>query len=152
VNEVAESLAILVLPCRLEEFELADHARELLAIPRVVALEPRRMRPSGLFGEAAAVRQARRLRLPGEPRIVVLYHAGEYPLARALCARYEQAELWYVRPEPASPASRGEFDVLACERASRVVGTDTQVLRRRLIDLDVINPRPFAPGARISRR
>src|SRR5437660_3523605 len=84
----AEPLGALLLPCRLEEFEFVDHARSLLAIPRVLALEPRRVRPPGRFAEGQAVRQARRLKLPGEPRLVVLYDPAQYALGRAICARY----------------------------------------------------------------
>ncbi len=37
---MSEPLAVLLLPCKLEQFELAKHARGLLSIPRVLALEP----------------------------------------------------------------------------------------------------------------
>ena len=81
-----EPLGLLLLPSALENFELAEHARGLLQIPRVVALEPGRVRTPSFIRDAAAVRQAKRLKLPGVPRLVVLYHPIQYPLARALCA------------------------------------------------------------------
>jgi hypothetical protein len=149
-----EPLALLLLPGRLERFKQAAHARELLAIPRVVALEARSARGPGILTEAAALRQARRLRLPGEPRLVVLYHPRQYPLGRAICARHHPAELWYVHQEDPGPLA--DFDELARERAVRVIHTgepeDTDALRRRLLELEVINPRPFYPGGRISDR
>ena len=40
-----DPLAVLLLPGRLEGLELEAHARDLLSIPRVVALEPSRVRP-----------------------------------------------------------------------------------------------------------
>jgi hypothetical protein len=158
-----EPLAVLLLPVSLEEFELAGHARELLAIPRVVALEPGKFRAPRFLREAAAERGARRLRLPGEPRLLVLYHPHQYPLARALSARYERAELWYLCPDLGrigddDPAEElADLDQLARERAtdshvvSQAVPQDElrELLRRRLVELEVISHRPFVPGARI---
>ncbi len=160
-----EPLAILLLPCRLEEFELAAHASDLLAIPRVVAVEPRRKGKDRPVGDAAAVRQARRLRFPGQPQVFVLFHPFQYPLARALCARYRDAELWYLRPvgERLQAVAESEeletLDALAGQRATHVLApqpgedarTDNQPLRRRLVELEIISTRPFVPGARIGR-
>jgi hypothetical protein len=160
---VTEPLAVLLLPCRLEEFERAAHARDLLAIPRVVALEPSRRPAPRFLRDGASTRQAKRLRFPGRPCVIVLYHPGQYPLARALCARYARAELWYLRTDPADLRGDGghsigelrEFDELACERATethRVADDDPRIvnqsLRRRLRELDVINPHAFIPGGR----
>lgn len=163
-----EPLGLLLLPRRLEQFELEEHARGLLQIPRVVALEPGRLRTPSFMRNVAALRQAKKLRLPGIPRLLVLYHPLQYPLARALRSRYEQSELWYVRPDPDSlrdepGAPREEllgFDVAALERATRVVvsGTDevlaaqTASLRDRLSELGVISHRPFVPGGRVGGR
>lgn len=159
-----EPLAVLVLPHRLEDFALEDHARELLAIPRVIALEPSRFGTPRFMREAAALRQASRLRMPGTPRLLVLYHPAQYPLVRALSGRHEQAELWYVPPDLAAPNATGgadaaeleSFDALARERARGLVDVidqdvDDEDLRARLRELDVINPRPFMPGTRIER-
>src|SRR5450756_2957141 len=92
-------LAVLLLPGRLEGLEREDHARGLLSIPRVVALEPSRMRPPGFLRDAICQRQARRLRFPGRLRLLVLYHPAQYPLARALRAHHQDVELWYLPPE-----------------------------------------------------
>lgn len=164
---MTEPLAALLLPCRLEDFELAAHARDLLAIPRVVALEPPRTRVRGPLVEAVAMRQARRLRFPGEPRVLVLYHPMQYPLARALSSYHDRAELWYVRTEAAaSGPEQGrrrieleEFDRLAFERATGTVVVSPEAdprvqnepIRRRLGELEVISARAFVPGARLER-
>lgn len=160
-SAVTDSLAVLLLPSRLEEFELAAHARDLLDIPRVLALEPSRVRTPAALRDAVSARQAKRLRLPGEPRVLVLYHPAQYPLARALLAVHGQAELWYFQPDPDTldPELIG-FDELARTRAARVLvvavdgdpRVDNRPLRERLIELDVINHRPFVPALRASRR
>lgn len=165
---VDEPLGLLLLPCALEQFELEQHARGLLRIPRVVALEPGRVKTPSFIRDAAALRQAKRLKLPGTPRLVVLYHPIQYPLARALCARHQDVELWYVRPDPDSLRDQGgysrenqlELDVLAAERATRPVayGTDevlaaqTASLRDRMSELGIISHRPFVPGGRVKGR
>lgn len=163
-----EPLGLLLLPCELEKFELEQHARGLLQIPRVVALEPGRFKTPHFIRDAAAMRQAKRLKLPGVPRLLVLYHPLQYPLARALSARHGQIELWYVRPDPDSLRDQGaysreeqlEFDHLAAERATRPValGTDevlaaqTASLRDRMSELGIISHRPFVPGGRVGGR
>jgi hypothetical protein len=145
-----------VLPRRLEEFELASHARRLLEIPRVVALEPpSHTRPRWLPGEMVSAMQARRLRFPGEPCAFVLYGPAQYPLARALIGAHGKAELWYVPPESAFLTAGGEeeiaLDELARARAREVLvatrdgdpETETEPLRARLHELGVISHRPF---------
>lgn len=157
-----EPLALLLLPCELEGFALEGHARNLLCIPRVIALEPSRFRTPRGIRDSAAARQAARLRLPGSLRMVVLYHPAQYPLARAFCSRYEQAELWYIRPDHEALEGGGgseavelaAFDQLARDRArcTLSVGDGTvsegESLRSRLRELDVISARAFVPGAR----
>lgn len=163
-----EPLGLLLLPRRLEQFELAEHARSLLQIPRVVALEPGRLRTPSFMRDAAALRTAKRLRLPGIPRLLVLYHPLQYPLARALTSRYEGAELWYVKPDRESlhdehGVLREEvlsFDERASDRATRlllvgnpeVLAAQTASLRDRLQALQIISHRPFVPGGRVGRR
>ena len=158
---MTEPLAVLLLARRLEEFEFKGLARDLLRIPRVVALEPSKRRVPRFLRDALPVRQARRLRFPGEPRLVALYHPREYPLARALCGRYEGAELWYFRPAPEAlsalaPYSRAELlelDQLARERATESLlvtedgnpGEVNERIRRRLLELEIISSRPFLP-------
>ena len=156
-----DALAVLLLPGRLEGLALEGHARDLLSIPRVIALEPSRMRPPRFLQDALCQRQARRLRFPGRLRLIVLYHPAQYPLARAMCAHYQDLELWYIPPghellEAADEAATRELlalDELARERASQVLtagehGVDDGSLRVRLRELGVINPRAFLPGTR----
>jgi hypothetical protein len=163
----AEPLGVLLLPAKLEEFELVEHARDLLSIPRVVAVEPPRWRRRALLGDdMQALRHVRRLKFPGQPRVVVLYDPRQYYLGKALCARYE-AELWYSRGESLPPVeSKAEeedmaiMDEFASEAASGTLTpgdhedarADNEPIRRRLAELDVINARPFVPGRRIGRR
>jgi hypothetical protein len=161
-----DSLAVLLLPGKLEGLVLEGHARDLLSIPRVVALEPSRVRPPRFLRDATSLRQARRVRLPGRLRLLVLYHPAQYPLARALCAHHEDLELWYIPPgrealEAADEAHTREllaFDELARERARQVLtategsGVDDAPLRARLRELGVISPRAFIPGGRPRRR
>jgi hypothetical protein len=154
-------LAALLLPGPLEGFAREDHARGLLSIPRVIALEASRLRPPGFLRDQVCSRQARRLRFPGRLRLLVLYHPAQYPLARALCARYQDLELWYIPPEreameaadQANPRELAAVDEIARERATRVIEAggpyvDDESLRARLRELGVINPRAFLPGAR----
>ena len=47
--------------------------------------------------DGLAATQARRLKLPGVPRVIVIFHPLQYPLARGLIARHPDAELWYWR-------------------------------------------------------
>jgi hypothetical protein len=161
-----ESLAVLLLPAKLEEFELEAHARELLSIPRVIALEPSRWRTPRFMRNALGMRQARRLPFPGRPRLVVLYHPAQYPLARALLANDQELELWYVPPVGEASRAIGsddaremlEFDELARAKAKETlaVSEDAKVqdapLRQRLRELGVISPRAFVPVARSRRR
>ena len=158
---MTEPLAVLLLPRRLEDFELKGYARDLLRIPRVIALEPSGRRVPKFLRDMLPMRQAKRLRFPGEPRLVVLYHPAQYPLARALCGHYEGAELWYFRPGPGSLCAAGpysreellELDELACERAAQFLvvsedadpGVVNERLRRRLLELEIISSRPFLP-------
>ena len=160
-----DSMAILLLPGPLEGFEREDHARSLLSIPRVVALEASRRRAPSWLRNAAPIRQARRLRLPGRLRVVVLYHPAQYPLARALGGQHDESELWYLPPDRAAVSGRNAeetqellvADSLARDRATRTLtetpGGDSydDPLRLRLRELDVINGRAFFPEARFTR-
>lgn len=159
-----EPLGVLLLSSKLEGFALEAHARGLLSIPRVIALEPARVRTPRFLIDAAAARQARKLRFPGKPRLLVLYHPAQYPLARALLAHYEQAELWYVRTDPQAlgaldPARDPDlldFDELAREHAATTLAVDEasgvsdESLRLRLRELEVISARPFIPEGRVT--
>jgi hypothetical protein len=126
-------LLVLLLPRPLEQFILRDQAEELLRSPGVVAVEPARVpygvlgRIPDLMGAMLAGAQARRLRLPGTPRAVAIFHPFQYPLARALIARHPDVELWYARwdryehAHDAGPRTRArleELHELAAERSS----------------------------------
>jgi hypothetical protein len=130
-------LAVLLLPQRLEEFALAEHARDLLRAPRVLALEPPRVSWTRLarLPEALAVgtamRQAKRLKLPGEVRVVILYDPLQTMLGLGLLARHSDAELWYVRAgeertevEPKLEERIDELDGLARRRAALEISLD----------------------------
>jgi glycosyltransferase involved in cell wall biosynthesis len=96
-------LCVLLLPRALEQFILRDQAEDLLSAPGVVAIEPARipygayLRLPGPVADGLAATQARRLRLPGAPAAIVIFHPLQYPLARALIAEHPDAELWYWR-------------------------------------------------------
>lgn len=122
---------MLLLPRPLESFILRDQAADLLSAPGAVAVEPARV-PYGVVGrapgpvaEGLAESQVRRMRLPGEPRAVVIFHPFQYPLARALLARYSGAELWYGRWDryeeayDAGPRTRRRLAELHAEAAAR---------------------------------
>lgn len=156
-----DALAVLLLPGPLEGLAREGHARDLLSIPRVVALEPSRVRPPAFLRDVVCQRQARRLRFPGRLRLLVLYHPAQYPLARALCAHYQDLELWYIPPERQDLQAADEaharelaaLDEVARERATRVLVAsehyvDDESLRARLRELGVISPRAFLPGTR----
>jgi len=100
-------VCVLLLPRTLESFIQREQAEDLLRAPGVIAVDPPRLRfgavarmPEAL-GNAVAARQARRLlrevRRQGEPRVFVIFHPVQYPLARALLADCPGAELWYSR-------------------------------------------------------
>src|SRR5436305_1786742 len=159
---LTEPLGVLVLPSKLEEFDLAAHARDLMDVPRVVAVEPSRFRRRTLLGDdIRALRQARRLRFPGRPKVIVVYNPHQYHLARALSVKHE-AELWYFRGTAIEPAHTDEeaaeltlLDQMADEAAVQtlVAGaaesprSDNEPIRRRLVELEVISSVPFVPGA-----
>ena len=162
MTENPEPLAVLLLPCPLEEFAFAAHARDLLAIPRVVALEPPRAPARRLSGNTVSALQARRLRFPGAPRLFVLYRPFQYPLARALLGVHDQAELWYVDPDPTSlrnEAERADDELIALDAQARARAgyrlvaisggdprDDNAPIRSRLWELGVITHRPFLSG------
>ena len=60
-----EHLAVLLLDDRLEAMALESHARSLLAIPRVIALEPGRSVGPRFLRSNAVRRQAARIWVPG---------------------------------------------------------------------------------------
>jgi hypothetical protein len=98
-------LAVLLLPARRERSPQRERIEALLQAPGAVAVEPAKIgygatgRAPGLLREGIAAGQARRMRLPGQPRAIVVFDARQYPLARALLAEHPEAELWYSGEE-----------------------------------------------------
>ena len=94
-------LCLLLLPAALEAFSLRDRAEDLLAAPGVAAVDPPRLTYAAAarlgegFADGLTLVQARRMRLPGRPRALVLFDPLQYPLARALAGVHPDAELWY---------------------------------------------------------
>jgi hypothetical protein len=115
-------LCLLLLPAPLEAFALRERAEDLLTAPGVAAVDPPRLtyRGAARLGESVAdgltMVQARRMRLPGTPRALVVFDPLQYPLARALVNVYPDAELWYGPMR--EPGSESELDALARERAA----------------------------------
>lgn len=133
-------IGVLLLPRRLESFLLRDQAEDLLTAPGVLAVEPARI-PYGAYlrmpvsvADGLAAAQARRLKLPGVPRVIVIFHPLQYPLARGMIAQHPDAELWYWQWDrfeaayDASPRQRARLEDLhlaASLRASvNIVVTD----------------------------
>jgi hypothetical protein len=119
-------LCVLLLPEPLERFELRERAEDLLTAPGVAAVDPPRLsyaaaaRLGESFADGLAVVQARRLRLPGRPLALVVFHPLQYPLARALAGVYPDAELWYGPPgEPAGERARTLHELAVARAALR---------------------------------
>src|SRR4051812_34832839 len=91
----------LLLPRAPGSVILPDQAEDLLAAPGLFAVEPPRisygayLRLPVSVADGLAAAQARRLKLPGIPRLIVIFHPLQYPLARGLIAQHPDAELWY---------------------------------------------------------
>ena len=128
-------ICVLLLPRELEHFILRDQAQDLLDAPGVVAVEPARV-PYGAYlrlpasvADGLAATQARRLRLPGVPRAIVIFHPLQYPLARGLIAQHPDAELWYWRWDryevayDASPRQRARLEDLHLAASMRAAVT-----------------------------
>jgi hypothetical protein len=139
-----DPLAVLLLPQRLEEFELAEHARDLLRAPRVVALEPPRVawrrlaRLPEAFALRTSLRSAKRLKLPGEVRVVILYDPLQTYMALALLARHPNAELWYLRPERASAEADAKLE-------RRIPELDGIARRRAALEMTIQELAPLPP-------
>ena len=134
-DEEPAPIAVLLLPRELEAFILRDQAEDLLTAPGVVAVEPARV-PYGAYlrlpasvADGLAATQARRLRLPGVPRAIVIFHPLQYPLARGLIAQHRDAELWYWRWDryevayDATPRQRDRLEELHLAASMRAAVT-----------------------------
>jgi hypothetical protein len=132
-------LCVLLLPCPVEDMPDRERIGELLAAPGVAAVEPARFtaRRPDVIADGLAALQARRLRLPGFPRAIVLYDERQYRLARALLMLHPDAELWY------GGAGGGELHELAAARAafSFRASDDTRPLFERMERLGVASGR-----------
>lgn len=96
-------LVLLLLPRTLEQFILREQAEDLLQANAVIAIEPPRV-PYGAMArvpislaDVLGGNQAKRMKLPGAARVVVMFHPLQWPLARGLLAANPEAELWYGR-------------------------------------------------------
>jgi hypothetical protein len=117
-------LGVLLLPTELEAFALRARAEDLLTAPGVIAVDPPRLSYAALarigepIADGIAGVQARRLRLPGFPRVLVVFHPDQYPLARAVRELHPDAELWYgPAREPANEREQA-LHARAIERAA----------------------------------
>lgn len=128
-------LCLLLLTRPLESFILHDQAVDLLRAPGVIAVDPPRvpygalLRLPGPAADRIAAGQARRLRRHlaplGRPVVVVMFHAVQYRLARALLAGERGGQLWYSRWDryeeayDAPPKQRAQLAALHEQAASR---------------------------------
>jgi hypothetical protein len=149
-DPVAETpICLLLLPAPLERFILRDQAEDLLRARGVLAVDPPRMRYGALarlpeaVADGIASAQGRRLvrglrRRAGTPRVVVIFHALQYPLARAVMDAAPGCELWYWRWDryerayDASPKLRDRLDELhrsAAARAAMIPAVSGELVR-----------------------
>jgi hypothetical protein len=143
---VATDLALLLLPRKLEGFILRDQAEDLLRAERVVAADPPPipygsvLRLPQVMAHLTARRTARRLlkalRRRGTPRVVVIFHPVQWPLARAVLELAEGAELWYWcwdrfdHAYDASPDRRARlaaYHEAAAERATLTIAASVRL-------------------------
>jgi len=96
-------LLVLLLPRSLPDFLHRDQAEDLLRSPGATVVEPGRV-PYGVFGRlpdsagrSVARAAAHRMRLPGRPRAIAVFHPFQLPVAEALLELHPGAELWYSR-------------------------------------------------------
>ena len=145
-----QPLLVLLLPERLERFHLEQPVRDLLRAHGVVAVDPSRVpliRMAPTVAARAAMGQARRMKLPGTPRAVAVFHPFQLFLAGALLSRHPHAELWYGRPsgEELEPG----LDAVMAERAAWIL-PDTELLEvatLRMAELGIPVSPPSGPGA-----
>ncbi|MSX01630.1 MAG: hypothetical protein F2813_00545 [Actinobacteria bacterium] len=104
----SQPICVLLLARELEQFILREQAEDLLRAPAVVAVDPPRIRYGAIarlprtLADGLAARQAKRLlktlrRDRGEPRVIVIFHPLQFPLARAMQSACPGCEIWYSR-------------------------------------------------------
>ena len=140
-----QQLLVLLLPQPLERFHLEAQARELLRAPGAVAVDPARIPVGRIPAPVAAglaVGQAKRMRLPGIPGAVAIFHPLQFFLAGALLARHPTAELWYGEPEADEVGPYDQLHTAASERAALrfPVTTDLDItpLQLRMAELGIL--------------
>jgi hypothetical protein len=148
---VDQPLLVLLLPQTLERFAHEQHVRDLLRAPGVVAVDPSRMplhRMLPTVAARAAKGQARRMKLPGRPAAVAIFHPRQLFLAGALLARYEGGELWYARPEADDDVEPG-LDEAAEERAVMTMTAEELLVIAplRMAELGIVSGPPSGPAA-----
>jgi hypothetical protein len=75
---------------------------------------------SDTVADSLAAVQARRMRLPGYPRVLIVFHPYQYPLAISLRDLHPDAELWYGPADEPGDERRRSLHALAVERATWV--------------------------------
>jgi hypothetical protein len=142
---VEQRLLVLLLPQPLERFHLEAQARELLGTAGAVAVDPARLPVARLPAAVAAglaVGQAKRMRLPGTPVAVAIFHPLQFYLGGALLARHPTAELWYGAPEAEERERLEELHTAAAERAALTFPVtpdlDITPLRLRMVELGIV--------------
>ena len=139
----AVPIALLLVPHTVERFILYDQGQDLLRADGVIAVEAPAV-PYGVLGrlpdalgDMLGSIQARRMRVPGEPRAAMIFHPFQFPLARGLLARYPQCELWYglFDRTPAAPDAGArtrrrleQLHAAAAERADLVFAVSTTLV------------------------
>ena len=135
---------LLLLPEPLERFAHRALVEELLATELAVAADPPRVsyRRQVAFADAVAPRQAKRLRkrLKGDPRVVVIFAASQYPLARWLLQLLPDGELWFEHSAEPDGEREASLRRMAVERARlRFDASDREVLEEALQRLVAAN-------------
>jgi hypothetical protein len=128
---MADPVALLLVPRTVEGFIQYDQAQDLLRSPGVVPVEAPRI-PYGVLGrlpealaDVLAAGQVRRMSVPGEPAVAMIFHPFQLPLARAVLARWPGCELWYgiwdlyVEAPDAGTRTRRRLEQLHDDAAAR---------------------------------
>ena len=145
-----QPLLVLLLPRQLERFHLQRPVRELMRSPGVVAVDPSRLPLARMVPHVAAraaIGQARRMKLPGTPRAVAVFHPFQFFLAGALLARHPGSELWYGRPEDED--LEVQLDSAMAERAALIMTPEEllEVAPLRMAELGIVSAPPSGPVA-----